>query len=115
MHHENCFKDFFESIPGYGKITLVMFLIENDVEFFFECGSSKTEVENFQNEFEKILIEENKDYLDCIKEKKNQHSFVEQILEDESVLHPLGFIKPNKKRNILLQLFLKTLDVNVVY
>ena len=74
MHHENCFKDLFESIPDYGKITLVMFLIENDVDLFFECDFSKNEVENFQNEFEKILIEENKDYLDWIKKKKNQLS-----------------------------------------
>ena len=38
MFHVNYFEDLFESIPEYRKIKLMMFLIENDVDLFTECG-----------------------------------------------------------------------------
>ena len=37
MNNINYFTDFFESIPDYKKIVLLMFLIKNDVSFLYEC------------------------------------------------------------------------------
>ena len=39
-----CFRDFFESIPDYKKIVLLMFSIENDVNFLYECGFLKGDI-----------------------------------------------------------------------
>ena len=41
MNNVNYFKDLFESIPDYKKIVLLLFLIKNDVNFSYECGSLK--------------------------------------------------------------------------
>ena len=38
MDYVNYFKDMFESIPGYKKIVLLMFLMKNDVDLTHECG-----------------------------------------------------------------------------
>ena len=37
------FKDLFESTPDYKKIVLLMFLIENDVDYLYECGFLKVD------------------------------------------------------------------------
>ena len=37
MNSVNFFEDLFESVRDYRKIVLLMFLIKNDVNFFYEC------------------------------------------------------------------------------
>ena len=44
MNNLNYFTDFSESIPDYKKIVLLMFLIENDVTFLYECGFLKSDI-----------------------------------------------------------------------
>ena len=72
MNNVNYSKDLFESIPDYKKIVLLMFLIKNDVNFLYECGFSKGDINFLYKEFKSMLLELNEDYLDHIlKIKKN--------------------------------------------
>ena len=78
MNNVNYFKDFFESIPDYKKIVLLMFLIKNDVNFLIECGFLKGDINFLYREFKNILLELNEDYLDHI--KNQEESIIEKIL-----------------------------------
>ena len=78
MNSVNYFKDLFESIPDYTKIVLLMFLIENDVNFLYECGFLKGDINFLYKEFKNILLELNEDYLDYI--KNEEESIIEIIL-----------------------------------
>ena len=78
MNNVNYFKDLFESIPDYKKIVLLMFLIKNDVNFLYECGFSKGDINFLYKEFKNILLELNEDYLDHI--KNQEESITEKIL-----------------------------------
>ena len=78
MDNVNYFKDFFESIPVYKKIVLLMFLIKNDVNFLYECGFLKGDINFLYKEFKSILLELNEDYLDHI--KNQEESIIERIL-----------------------------------
>ena len=44
MDNVSFFNDLFESVPGYKKVVLIMFLIENDVVFLYECGFLKDDI-----------------------------------------------------------------------
>ena len=44
MDHVNFFKDFFESIPDYRKIVLILFLTKIDVYFLNGCGFYKNDL-----------------------------------------------------------------------
>ena len=78
MGNVNYFKDFFESIPDYKNIVLLMFLIKNDVNFLNECGFLKGDINFLYKEFKNILLELNEDYLDHI--KNQEESIIEKIL-----------------------------------
>ena len=78
MDNVNYFKDLFESIPEYKKIVLLMFLIKNDVDFLYECGFLKGDINFLYREFKNILLELNEDYLDYI--KNQEESFLEKFL-----------------------------------
>ena len=41
MDHANYFIDLFESVPDYRKKVVLLFLIKNDVDLFYECGFFK--------------------------------------------------------------------------
>ena len=51
MDNVKYFEDLFESIPDYEKIVLLMFLIKNDVDFLYECGFFKGDINNLYKEF----------------------------------------------------------------
>ena len=51
MNNVTYFKDLFELIPDYKKIVLLMFLIENDVNFLYECGFLKGDINFLYEEF----------------------------------------------------------------
>ena len=55
MDHINYFTDLFESKP-YKKIVLLMFLIENDVNFLYECGFLKSDIKFLYKEFKKNYL-----------------------------------------------------------
>ena len=78
MDNINYFKDLFESIPDYKKIVLLIFLIENDVNFLYECGFLEGDIIFLYKEFKNILLELNEDYLDYI--KNEEESIIEKIL-----------------------------------
>ena len=78
MNNVNYFTDLFESIPDYKKIVLLMFLIKNDVNFLYECGFLKGDINYLYREFKNILLELNEDYLDYIKNK--EESVLEKFL-----------------------------------
>ena len=78
MNNRNYFKDLFESIADYKKIVLLMFLNENDVNFLYECGFLKGDINFLYKEFKNILNELNEDYLDHI--KNQEESIIEKFL-----------------------------------
>ena len=70
MDNVNYVEDLFESIPDYKKIVLLMFLIENDVNFLKECGFLKGDINFLYKEYKNILLELNEDYPDQIKNQE---------------------------------------------
>ena len=50
MDNENCFENFFESVPDYRMFVFLM-LIKNDVDFLTECGFLKTVISRLCLEF----------------------------------------------------------------
>ena len=72
MDNINYLKDLFESIPDYKKIVLLMFLIKNDVNFLYECGFLKGDINYLYKEFKNILLELNEEYYHI----KNQEEYI---------------------------------------
>ena len=72
------FEDFFESIPDYRKIFLIMFLIKDDKNLLEQVGFSKNENNQLSLEFENILLEEYEIYLSYI--KNEEESVIEKFL-----------------------------------
>ena len=66
----NYFQEIFTSIQDCRKIVLSLCSIENDVDFFSECGYSKNDIDRLNVEYKKILLEENEFYLDYIRNKE---------------------------------------------
>ena len=74
----NYFTDLFQSIPDYKMIVLLLFLIKNDVNFFYELGFSKGHINFLYKELKNILLEMNEEYLDHIKNQED--SIIEKFL-----------------------------------
>ena len=70
-------KTLFESIPDYRKIVSLMFLIRNDNDLLTECGFLKSDIIRLCREFKNILIEQNEEYLNYI--KNEDESIIEKI------------------------------------
>ena len=73
------FKDLVESIPDYRKIVLLMFPIKNDFVLLHECGFVKADFNNQRLEFRNILLEQNENYLDYIKDQ--EESIIKRTLD----------------------------------
>ena len=78
MEYKNYFKDIFESIHDYKKIVLLIFLIQNDKNLLREVGFSKNDIDRLNLDFKNILIEQNEEYLDYI--KNEEESILEKFL-----------------------------------
>ena len=78
MDNVNYFKDLFDSIPDYRKIVLLMFLLKNDIELLTESGLLKSDINRLCKEFKNILIDQNEELLNFIKNQKK--SVIEKIL-----------------------------------
>ena len=76
MNNVNFFTHLFESIPDYKKVVLLMFLI--DVNFLYECGFLKGDINFLYKEYKNILLELNEDHLDHIKYQEG--SILEKFL-----------------------------------
>ena len=79
MSYGNCFNDMFESIPDYRNIVFLIFLIKNDKDLLEECGFLKSHINRLCLEFRKILIEQNEDYSDHI--KNQEEALIERFLD----------------------------------
>ena len=77
MKDETYFKDTFTSVPDYRKINLLRFLIKNDVDLLNECVYLKNDISRLNLEFKNILVEQNEDNLDYI--KNQEESKIEKI------------------------------------
>ena len=69
MDHVVFFKHFFESIPGYRKISFNS-VYKSDVDPLTECGLLKNDIICLYISFTSILIEHNEEYLDCLKNEE---------------------------------------------
>ena len=72
------FKDLFESIADYKKLVILIFLIKNEVNFLYESGFLKNNVNFLNKQFKNILLELNEDYFDHI--KNQEESILEKFL-----------------------------------
>ena len=70
MDNSNYCKDLLESIPDYKEIVLLIFLIQNDKNLLKECGLLKNDIIQLIFEFKKILLEQNQEYLDFVKNEE---------------------------------------------
>ena len=78
MNNISYFKDLFESKPDYKKIVLLMFLTKNDVNFLYECGFLRGDINFLYKEFQNILLELNEEHLYHI--KNQEEAIIEKIL-----------------------------------
>ena len=95
----NCFKDFFKSIPDYGKVALLIFGTKGNDNLLVECEFLKFVNKRLYKEFKKLLNEENEDYIDYVKDQE------ESITERVFILFEIFSFKPNKARNLSETLF----------
>ena len=79
MDNVNYFKDLFKSISDFRKIVLIMFLPKDDKILLKEVGFSKNDINQLSLEFKNILLEENEQYLDYV--KNEEESVIEKILD----------------------------------
>ena len=70
MNIVNFFEDLFESIPDSKKIVLLMFLVKDDVNFLYECGFLKGDINYLYKEFKNTLLKLNEDHLDHIRNQE---------------------------------------------
>ena len=70
MKYENYFADMFESIPDYGKIVLIILLIQNGGDLLKENGFLKSDINRLNKGFKYISLEQNEEYLDYIKNEE---------------------------------------------
>ena len=68
----------FESIEDYRKIVLLIFLIQNDKNLLREVGFSERDINRLKLECKNILMKQNEEYLDYI--KNEEESIIEKIL-----------------------------------
>ena len=74
----NYFKDLFESIPYYKKIVLLLFLIQNDKNLFYEIGFRERDINHLNLEFKYILIDQHEEFLVFV--KNEEESILEKLL-----------------------------------
>ena len=87
-----------------------MFLIKNDVNFLYECGFLKGDINFLSKELKNILLELNEDYLDHI--KNQEEATIEKILNKkmEAYFNTI-FEDIRHERSIILLLSLTDPDI----
>ena len=70
MNYENYFKEFSESTEDYRKKVFLTFLIQNDENLLHEIGFSAHDVNQLNIDFKNILIEQQGNYLDYVKDQE---------------------------------------------
>ena len=72
------FKDLFESIPGYRKIVLLKFSIQNDRDLLGEIGFSGPDINRLNLDFKNKFLEHHEEYLGFV--KNEGESIIERFL-----------------------------------
>ena len=86
-----------------------MFLIRKDVDLFTECGFLKSDIHRLCLEFKFIWKEENKDYLEII--KNEEESIIERTLNNEmDVYFATMFEDVRHERSLIILLSLTDPD-----
>ena len=107
MNYENYFKDMFGSIPDYRK---KVFSIKDDDDLLEECGFLKSDINHLIKEFKSILMEQNEEYLDHIKNQeeiiikkilnKQMEQYFSNLFEDiryeRAIILLLSIVEPDK-------------------
>ena len=70
MDHVIDLKILFESNPNNRNIVLLIFLIQNDADFLKESGLLEKDINRLNKEFKTILMEQDEEYLDYIKNQE---------------------------------------------
>ena len=78
MDNINYFKDLLESISDYRKVVLLIFLSKHDKNLLKEVGFSENDIYLLYLEFKYILLKENEQYLNYI--KNEEESITERYL-----------------------------------
>ena len=78
MEDINYFKDTLNSIPNYGKIILLCFIIKRDDKILKEFGLSDNFIEKLYDDCEKIIESDIDQYFSHI--KNLEESIIEKIL-----------------------------------
>ena len=99
MDRSAFFKDLFEPIPDYRRITLLMLIVEKDNDLLYENVFLNDDVECLLGEFENLFNEQKEDSLDYVKHaeksinekspKKLNENFFESLFEDARLETPL--------------------------
>ena len=109
MNNSDFFRDRFESISGYRKIVLLIFLIQNDKKLLKEIGFSKNDINRLNLEFKKILVEQHEDYLDYVRDQEESilemflnkymeqyfNTIFEDVRHERSLLLLLSLVEPD--------------------
>ena len=69
----------FESLPDYRKRVFIVFLNQNDDDLLKECGFLKSDTTRLNKDFKTILMEQNEEHLDHI--KNQEESVIERFLD----------------------------------
>ena len=57
-----------------------MFLVQNDYDLLKECGFLKNDINSLIKDFKNVLIEQNEDYLELV--KNEEESILEKTLKN---------------------------------
>ena len=77
MDNVKYFEDLSKSIPYCRKIVLLLFLIRSDKDLLKQGGFLKNDINCLSKEFENIKSEQNKEYLNYI--KNEEESVIERF------------------------------------
>ena len=67
MDNVNYFWHWFESIEDYKKIVFLIIILQIDKDLLLAVGFSERDLNHFWREFKNILIKQNEEYLNYIK------------------------------------------------
>ena len=110
MNNVIYFTDLFESIPDYKKIVLLIFSIKNDVNFSYEGGFLKSDVNFLYKEFKNVLLELIEDYLDHV--KNQEESSLEKFLNKQMEAYFSNLFEDIRhERSLILKLSLTYPDI----
>ena len=68
-----CFTSLFKSYSDYGKIVLIIFIVQNDKKLLREIGFSECDINRLNLEFKNILKEHREEYLDYVKNEEQSN------------------------------------------